>query len=107
MYDKPYCERLFEAVMAQDADAIESIIQDCFVQMTHGFMGVVTGYDYNDLPIVVAVMKVMERTLEMTLDETGKEFVQMISNRTSSVAIDLDELRRQAKEAHENGEKDE
>lgn len=104
MYEKPYYERLFEAVIAKDNEAIEKIVEECFTDITHKFMGVVTSYDWNDLAIVVAVMKVAERTLEMTLDGDGKAFVDMICSRTSSVAIDLDELVRQAREGHDNVE---
>lgn len=104
MPETPYYERLFQAVMVNDHDTIDAIIQECFVEMTHKFIGVVREYDFNDLPIVVAVMKVAARTLEMALDEDGKNFVSQLSSMTSSIAINLDELRRQAGEERGNAE---
>lgn len=103
MSEKPYYEKLFEAVIANDNEAVEKIVEECLVEMTHKFMGVVASYDWNDLPFVIAVMKITERTLEMTLDRVGEEFVDMICSRTSSVAIDLDELRRQVREEYDDG----
>ncbi len=107
MPDMPYYQQLFQAVMANDTEAISRIIQECFVKMSHEFMGVVRSYDFNDRPVVVAVMKVMARTLELTLDESGQNFVEQISSMTSSVAIDLDEMIRQAKEERGNGKTEE
>lgn len=105
MPEKPYYMQLFEATAADDNEAVEEIIQECFVKMAHKFMEVVTCYDHNDLPVVVAVMKIVERTLASTLDRSGKEFVDMICSQTSSIAFDMDELKRQAREERENGKK--
>lgn len=105
MPEKPYYKQLFEAVTAHDNEAFEEIIQECFVKMTHKFMGVVTSYDRNDLPVAVAVMKIAARTLEMTLDRNAKDFVDMLCSQTSSIAFDIDELKRQAREERENGKK--
>lgn len=94
--ERPYSERIIRAIMAQDNGTIKEVIQECLADMAHRFMSTVTSYDHKDLPLAVAVMKIAASGMEMTLDEAGKRLVELMCEQTSVIAIDMDELRRQA-----------
>ena len=60
-------------------------------------------YPYEDLPFVVASMKVATNALESVLDEQGKSLADNVFQHTDSIVINASEFMRQAKGGDGNG----
>ena len=82
--------------------AVDRIAAECIGEMVTKFLDVAHGYDYTDLPFVVATMRTAANSIYMVLDDHRKSLADAIHNRTHCIGINMDELRKQMKEEEEN-----
>lgn len=99
----PYSLRLAMASAMKDQKASDAIVLECFEDITQELLGLTHEYDRSDLPFVIATMKIVSNSLMQVLNDSGREIVEKLTKNTACVMVDLDELRRQAKEGAEDG----
>lgn len=99
----PYSiQAAFAASVGKDKEA-HDIIGHALAEMTNGACQFAQSYSYDDLPIVVASMKVATNALESILDDKDKMLADKIYKNTDSTVINATEFMRQAKGGDGNG----
>lgn len=98
MNEIPITVRLAIALAAHDEDAMNEIIRDSIGEMTKKYLDISHEYCFEDLPFVVATMRIAARSLETMMPESGRLFAKRIEGSTESVVVDLSELKKQMKE---------
>lgn len=98
----PFSMKMTLAVLYGDRQAVDRIAAECIGEMVTKFLNVAHGYDYTDLPFVVATMRTAANSIYMVLDDHGKSLADTINNRTHCIGVNMDELRKQMKEEKEN-----
>lgn len=89
------------ALLAGKSNEVHDIIGRALAEMTNGACQFAQNYPYDDLPFVVASMKVVTNALEQILDSDGKVIADAIYERTDSIVINATEFMRQAKGGQE------
>lgn len=95
MNEIPITVKLALAVAAHDEDAINEIIKSSIGEMTKKYLDVAHEYCFDDLPLVVATMRIAARSLEILMPESGRLFAKRLENSTESIVVDLGELKKQ------------
>lgn len=95
--DLPYSVRLSVAVMTRNQEAVDGIINELFGTIGGELCEFARGYDFTDLPFVIATMKITANALSGILDDNGRGIVEKLVNHTACVTVDMEELRRQAR----------
>ena len=98
----PFSLRMTLAMLSGNRQAVDRVAAECIGEMVTKFLDVAHGYDYTDLPFVVAAMRTAANSIYMVLDDHGKSLADTIHNRTHCIGINMDELRKQMKEEEEN-----
>ena len=101
--EMPYSAKLTIAMMLQDRKTSDEIVCKAFEDMGHKLMAVVNSYDHADSPFVVATMLIVANTMKTILPKDGQALVETLVSHTKTMAVNMDELRRQAMEQN-NGE---
>ena len=96
----PFSMKMTLAILSGDRQAVDRIAAECIGEMVTKFLDVAHGYDYTDLPFVVAAMRTAANSIYMVLDDHGKSLADTIHNRTHCIGINMDELRKQMKSAN-------
>ena len=99
----PYNTQVQFALLAGKGDEVHDIIGRALAEMTSGACQFAQSYPYDDLPFVVASMKVVANALEQILDPDGKVIADAIYERTDSIVVNATEFMRQAKGGDGNG----
>lgn len=98
----PFSLRMTLALLSGNRQAVDRVAAECIGEMVTKFLDVAHGYDYTDLPFVVAAMRTAANSIYMVLDDHRKSLADAIHNRTHCIGINMDELRKQMKEEEEN-----
>lgn len=98
MNEIPITVKLALAAAAHDGDAVNGIIRESIGEMTKKYLDISHEYCFEDLPLVVATMRIAARSLEMIMPESGKLFAKRIEDSTESIVVDFGELKKQMKE---------
>lgn len=98
MNEIPITVKLALAAAAHDEEAINDIIKSSIGEMTKKYLDISHEYCFEDLPLVVATMRIAARSLEMLMPESGRMFAKRIEDGTQSIVVDLSELKKQMKE---------
>lgn len=98
MNEIPITVKLALAVAVHDEEAVNDIIKNSVGEMTKKYLDISHEYCFEDLPFVVATMRIAARSLEMLMPESGRLFAKRIEGSTESVVVDLSELKKQMKE---------
>mgnify|MGYP004517156897 CR=1 FL=1 len=93
----PYNTQVQFALLAGKSDEAHDIIGHALAEMTNGACQFAQSYPYDDLPFVVASMKVVANALEQILSPNGKALADTIYERTDSIVVNATEFLRQAK----------
>lgn len=98
MNEIPVVVKLASAIAVHDENAVNEIIRESIGEMTKKYLDVSHEYYYEDLPIVVAAMRIAARSLEAILPEGGRSLANRIDGITESVVVDFGELKKQMEE---------
>lgn len=98
MNEIPITVKLALAAAAHDGDAINEIVKSSVSELTKKYLGIAHEYCFEDLPLVVATMRIAARSLEMLMPESGRLFAKRLEDGTESIVVDLSELKKQMKE---------
>lgn len=100
-HEMPFELKLTLAVLSGDKNAVSNVIASCMDGVTRKLVDVAHSYHPNDLPFVVAGMRIVSSTLSQMMTDKGRELSDAIVNRTQCIAVDVEELKRQMKEGEE------
>lgn len=90
----PYNTQVQFAILAgKSYDVIGRVL----AEMVNGALEFAQSYPFDDLPFVIAAMKVAVNALESMLGPNGKALADTIYSRTDSIVVDASEFKRQAK----------
>lgn len=90
----PYNTQVQFAILAgKNYDVIGRVL----AEMVNGALEFAQSYPFDDLPFVIAAMKVAVNALESMLGPNGKALADTIYSRTDSIVVDASEFKRQAK----------
>ena len=89
----PFSLRMTLAMLSGDRQAVDRLAAECIGEMVTKFLDVAHGYDYTDLPFVVATMRTAANSIYMVLDDHGKSLADTIQDRTHCIGVNMDELR--------------
>lgn len=92
------CAMLTMAIASGNQRLVDRIVTETMGELTHKITGVAKEYSPEDLPLVVAAMKITANALEMALGEGGKGFVEKMMAHTTYMGIDLGEMKKQMEE---------
>ena len=93
----PYSvQAAFAVAIGKDKEA-HDIIGNAIADMIGGACRFAQSYPYDDLPLVVASLKVATDALGSIMDEKGKKLSDNIYKNTESTVINATEFMRQAK----------
>lgn len=92
-----YAAQVQFALLAGKSDEAHDIIGHALAEMTNGACQFAQSYPYDDLPFVVASMKVVANALEQILSPDGKALADTIYERTDSIVVNATEFLRQVK----------
>lgn len=99
----PYSTRLAMAILSRNRQLQEKVITSAFEEMTHRFTAVINSFDHSDLPFAVATMLITGYAVKNLLPPDGVELVDKLVSMTQTMTIDMEELRRQAREESDGG----
>lgn len=68
----PFSLRMTLALLSGNRQAVDRVAAECIGEMVTKFLDVAHGYDYTDLPFVVAAMRTAANSIYMVLDDHGK-----------------------------------
>ena len=102
MNEMPIIIKLSLAAAVNDENAVKDIIQGSLEEISKKYIDISHDYYFEDLPFVVAGMRIAARTIETIRSESGRSLSKRIESNTESVVIDLSKLKEQVK-----GESDE
>lgn len=94
--DVPFSVRMAVAIMANDRRGADAAVQGALEVMSTDLCDFAKSYDMTDLPFVVASMKLMAQALSSMMDRNGQELADKLVSHTACVAVDMNELMRQA-----------
>lgn len=90
-----YMARVGEALEKQDWGEFDRIVEEFFPECTEKYLRVVREYGFTDLPLTIAVMKIMIQALTPIMDESGKGICDFFQKTFNVTTIDLAGLRKQ------------
>ena len=99
----PYSVLLSMALMSRNSRLQEKVITSAFEEMTHRFTAVLNSFDQSDLPFAVATMLITANAVKNVLPDDGKKLIDLLTSRTHTMTINMEELRRQAREEGDGG----
>lgn len=99
----PYNTQVQFAILAGKIDETHDVIGRVLAEMVNGALEFAQSYPFDDLPFVIAAMKVAVNALESMLGPNGKALADTIYSRTDSIVVDASEFKRQAKGGDGNG----
>lgn len=99
----PYNTQVQFAILAGKIDEAHDVIGRVLAEMVNGALEFAQSYPFDDLPFVIAAMKVAVNALESMLGPNGKALADTIYSRTDSIVVDAFEFKRQAKGGDGNG----
>lgn len=91
------------AILAGKSDKAHDVISRTLAEICNGALEFAQSYPFDDLPFVIAAMKVAVNALESMLGPNGKALADTIYSRTDSIVVDASEFKRQAKGGDGNG----
>lgn len=99
--DIPISLMLTLAMLANDQNEVDRVLNKCFSEMSHELMKVVSSYDFSDLPFVVATMRIVANALMPIMDESGRHLVEKLTSMVTAITVNADEMRHQAGGAYD------
>lgn len=102
--NRPYAVRLLLATMRRDKDLQTRIVGECIEDVMTRLMEVTRQYDAVDLPFIAATMQIASTALRSAMDDDGRSLADKITQSTSCVTINADEIRKQAKKLDDEPE---
>ncbi len=95
----PFGLQMATALIGKNEGAASRITAQAIDSISHDLIAVANSYDMNDLPFVIASMKILSEALSGALNESGKIICDSIVNNTTAISFNADALR----EALEHG----
>ena len=95
---KSYAERICQCT----EEEFPEILLEGAQFYTNCLMRAINGKPCEDLPIIVAAVKILSREMEKGLDDDGRNIAEKMVQIFRSATVNMDELVRQAKEEAKN-----
>lgn len=102
----PYTLMLAAAIALDDMDRADEVIKGAVGGMVDDAIALARKYHSDDLPLVVASLRVVASALESIMPDDQKMLMDIVMRETTVTVINVKELRKQcAGESNENEEK--
>lgn len=83
----PYLVQLSMAALSRNPELVQKVMNASIGSMTHEFLAIAQSYSRDDLPLVVASLKLTAQALMPILSETGKQVMNDVLENTTGVTI--------------------
>lgn len=106
MGKKPaYSVRMVVASMNGQQHIADRIACECIEDMSGSLNGLLGQYHPADLPMFIVAMRLLDKALDPLLNDSARNLVKNMTDRTTCITVDAEEFRRQAKEQQHGDEK--
>lgn len=85
----PYITRFKICLQMGDIDGAQKVLSEGIGDITSELVSLIQQYRRNDLPFIVAAMKIVTNAMAPVVGEGGMKFVDEVVNNTESITIVL------------------
>lgn len=94
MSKESYVKRMFSAKSMKDRELFNSTIMEAIEDVSEKISDIVNSYDKMDLPLIVATMNIISRSLENLLGKDGVAMARAVERETQSVLFIVDDKKK-------------
>ena len=91
MSKESYVKRMLSAKSMKDRELFNSTIMEAIEDMSGKISDIVNSYDKMDMPLIVATMNIISRSLENLLGKDGVTMARAVERETQSVLYIVDD----------------
>lgn len=91
MSKESYVKRMFSAKSMKDRELFNSTIMEAIEDVSEKISDIVNSYDKMDLPLIVATMNIISRSLENLLGKDGAAMARAVERETQCVLYIVDD----------------
>lgn len=94
MSKESYVKRMFSAKSMKDRELFNSTIMEAIEDVSEKISDIVNSYDKMDLPLIVATMNIISRSLENLLGKDGVAMARAVEREAQSVLFIVDDKKK-------------
>ena len=94
MSKESYVKRMFSAKSMKDRELFNSTIMEAIEDVSEKISDIVNSYDKMDLPLIVATMNIISRSLENLLGKDGVAMARAVEREAQSALFIVDDKKK-------------
>ena len=94
MSKESYVKRMLSAKSLKDRELFNSTIMEAIEDVSEKISDIVNSYDKMDLPLIVATMNIISRSLENLLGKDGVAMARAVEREAQSVLFIVDDKKK-------------